>query len=167
MLRLTGIAALLLAPDAAPNEDVYGIHGSGLSNQTTTLLQSACSYQAKASDTRLAKPSTSKGGGEALGLNKFKNIQKAQAVKAERIAKKEEAKLIDTGIRVAATLWSTDGKRFSQITPIRITQVFGPEILVKAALDRLLSLVQGEFVRQYPEAKKLTWYIVLWISKLL
>lgn len=74
-----------------------------LTERASAIISSAQGYQAQASDPRLNKPSTARG--VEGGLNKLKNLSKAQTVVAERKAKREEANLVGTGIKVGATLW--------------------------------------------------------------
>lgn len=74
-----------------------------LTDGASAIISSAQRYQARASDPRLNKSSTARGA--EGGLNKFKNLGKAQVVAAERKAKREEANLIGVGIKVGATLW--------------------------------------------------------------
>ena len=68
------------------------------SNDALEILHSAAQYQVKASDT--SKPSAWEN--SEFSLKNFKNLKKAQSIVEERKAKKEEAKLLDTGIRVSA-----------------------------------------------------------------
>lgn len=78
----------------------------------SAVLQLASTYQSKASDKRLHNKVRTVGKPELeeRGLNKFpyKNLGKAHKVVEERKVKNNEAKLLDDGIRVGATLWSTD-----------------------------------------------------------
>jgi hypothetical protein len=76
------------------------------------VLQLASTYQSKTSDKRLynkvhtvGKPEL-----EEHELNKlpYKNLGKAHKVVKERKVKNSEAKLLNDGIRVGATLWSAD-----------------------------------------------------------
>ena len=83
--------------------------GMGLTEGASAVIVSAQEFQAKASDPRLKnKPSTARGADG--GLNKYKNLGKANLVVAERKNKREEANLIGigNGIKVSATLWSMD-----------------------------------------------------------
>lgn len=95
------MASLLLEQNTT--ESTGGDSDVGLTNGASAIISSAQGYQAKASDPQLSKPSTARGADG--GLNKFKNLEKAQAVVAERKAKREEANLVGVGIKVAATLW--------------------------------------------------------------
>jgi hypothetical protein len=102
ILSIPGVAALLF------EENTMGM-GDGLSEGASAAIISAQHFQAKASDPRLTnKPSTARGADG--GLNKFKNLGKANQVVAERKSKREEANLIGigNGIKVSATLWSME-----------------------------------------------------------
>lgn len=109
--------SILLADDShddslAQPEEGPGSHGSSLedttfSNNALEILHSAAQHQGKASDTRLStKPSAQENG--EFNLKNFKNLKKAHSIVEERKAKKDEAKLLDAGIRVSAMLWSLD-----------------------------------------------------------
>ena len=78
----------------------------------SAVLQLALTYQSKASDKRLHNKVRTVGKPELeeRGLNKlpYKNLGKAHKVVEERKVKNNEAKLLDDGIRVGATLWSAD-----------------------------------------------------------
>lgn len=95
ILSIPGIAALL-----------FEGMGIGLTEEASAVIVSAQQFQAKASDPRLNKPITARGADG--GLNKFKNLGKANQIVAERKAKRDEVNLvgIGNGIRVSATLWS-------------------------------------------------------------
>lgn len=75
----------------------------GLTDRASAIISSAQGYQAQASDPRLNKPSTARG--VEGGLNKFKNLGKAQIIVAERKVKRNEANLVGVGIKIGATLW--------------------------------------------------------------
>jgi hypothetical protein len=104
ILSISGVAALLF------EENMPGGDGNfGLTEEASAVIISARQFQAKASDPRLTnKPSTARGADG--GLNKFKNLGKANQVVAERKNKREEANLvgIGNGIKVSATLWSIE-----------------------------------------------------------
>jgi len=80
-------------------------HSDGvISDSALTLAQSATRFQTEASSGRL----TTKTGTRELETN-FKNLTKANAIKEERRAKRAfELKHKDSGIKVAASLWSLD-----------------------------------------------------------
>ncbi|EDQ99971.1 uncharacterized protein LACBIDRAFT_334558 [Laccaria bicolor S238N-H82] len=138
ILRIQGVTPLLLEQNAT---DMGGTFRQG--------------YQAQASDPRLNKPSTAHG--VEGGLNKLKNLSKAQTVVAERKAKREEANLVGTGIKVGATLWKIPEQgKMTKIEPIRVVHVFSPETETKDALGTLLGMVRKPFVDQYPDADMLT-----------
>jgi hypothetical protein len=86
----------------------------------SAVLQLASTYQSKASDKRLQNKVRTVGKPELeeSGLNKlpYKNLGKAHKVVEERKLKNNEAKLLDDGIRVGATLWSADGKAPKEVS---------------------------------------------------
>jgi hypothetical protein len=112
ILRMHGMAEILSA-NTEDDENLLDIdtlpHQSPVAS---AVLQLASTYQSKASDKRLHNKVRTVGKPELeeRGLNKFpyKNLGKAQKVVEERKAKNQEAKLLDDGIRVGATLWSAD-----------------------------------------------------------
>ena len=101
--------SILLANDSQGNGDEGGLDNldTTFSNDALEILHSAAQYQVKASDTRLSTKPSARENSE-FSLKNFKNLKKAQSIVEERKAKKEEAKLLDTGIRVSAMLWSLD-----------------------------------------------------------
>lgn len=96
-----------------------GTTGSTSTRSTlaTTVLELASTYQAGASDRRIGVgPSKTTGiKSVATGLHQFKNLEKAKTIQAERKSKKAEARLLDSGIRVAATVWVTEKNRLRQV----------------------------------------------------
>ena len=74
-----------------------------LMEHASAIISSTQRYQAQASDAWLNKPSIACGVGG--GLNKLKNLGKAQAVVAEWKAKRDKANLVGIGIKVGAMLW--------------------------------------------------------------
>lgn len=111
VLKKPGMAALLLAANRfTENENDVGT-SSTWSALATTILGSAYTYQQNASYKRLGvRPSKSTG--TSLGLNQFKNLSKAKAIQEERKTKKAEVQLKDVGIKVVATIWMSDKKKF-------------------------------------------------------
>jgi hypothetical protein len=108
ILKLPGMRSILLADDSQPPEgDEGGSENTALSNDALEILHSAAQYQVKASDTRLSTKPSARENSE-FNLKNFKSLRNAQSIVEERKAKKEEAKLLDTGIRVSAMLWSVD-----------------------------------------------------------
>lgn len=103
------------------NDETSGDSAAAIAEGTTSrselatlVLQSAIGHQLKASNTRLdgrATTNTTSRGLNSLG----KNLTKAQAIKAERKAKFEESKLINIGIKMAATLWSHHHNKLTQV----------------------------------------------------
>ena len=94
--------------------DVVSLAPPCRSSVASAVLQLASTYQSKASDRSLHNKVRTVGKPELeeCGLNKipYKNLGKANKVVEERKVKNNEAKLLDDGIRVGATLWSADGK---------------------------------------------------------
>lgn len=88
----------------------------------TSILHLASTYHSQASEPRLNNSVRTIGGGSqsrpATGLNKFKNLGKAnQALELWKV-KQEEAKLLDNGIRISAVLWMSDGLGVSNFTEV-------------------------------------------------
>ncbi len=99
ILMLPRMAEILLTMDNEGSSD--GV----ISDTALTVAQSAIRFQTEASTSgRL----TTKTGIRELETN-FKNLTKANAIKGERKAKRDfELKHKDSGIKVAASLWSLD-----------------------------------------------------------
>jgi len=105
--------AEILSADTQDDRNLLDIDTPpGQSPLASAVLQLAPTYQSKASDKRLHNKVCTVGKPELEehGLNKllYKNLGKAQKVVKERKVKNNEAKLLDDGIRVGATLWSAD-----------------------------------------------------------
>ena len=107
ILKMSGVAALLLNAVNTENENDVETTSSTRSALATTILKSAYTYQQNASDKRLGvgppKSATS-----SLGLSQFKNLMKAKAVQDERKLKKAEMQLKGVGIKIVATIWMSD-----------------------------------------------------------
>lgn len=116
---------LIMAPTPARN-NTQATAASGSSTRSAlamTILESASTYQAGASDRRIGVgPSSDNvtGKSKSMGLYKFKNLEKAKTVQAERKTKKAEARLIDSGIRVAATVWATEKNKLRQVSILQV-----------------------------------------------
>ena len=122
ILRMHGMAKIL-STDTQDNGnllDVISLAPPHQSSVASAVLQLASTYQSKASDKHLhnkvwtvRKPEL-----EDCRLNKlpYKNLGKANKVVKERKVKNNEAKLLDDGIRVGATLWSADGKAPKEVS---------------------------------------------------
>lgn len=107
-----GMAEILFA-DAQDDGNLSDIDTRPVQSPlASAVMQLASTYQSKASDKRLHNKvrTVGKPESEERGLNKppYKNLGKAQKVVEARKAKNNEAKLLDDGIRVGATLWSAD-----------------------------------------------------------
>lgn len=81
----------------------------------TTILESTSIYQAGASDRRIGVGPSKNVTSKTMGLHQFKNLEKVKTIMSERKSKKAEARLLDTGIRVVATVWATENNKFRQV----------------------------------------------------
>ena len=114
ILRMHGMAEILSA-DTQDDGNLSGIDTPPRQSPlASAVLQLASTYQSKASDKRLYNKVRTQAVGKpelgVRGLNKlpYTNLGKAHKVVEERKVKNSEAKLLDDGIRVGATLWSSD-----------------------------------------------------------
>ena len=114
---MRGMAEILYA-NTQDDENLSGIDTPPRQKPlASAVLQLASTYQSKASDKRLYNKVRTQAVGkpelEERGLNKlpYKNLGKAHKVVEDRKVKNNEAKLLDDGIRVGATLWSADSTR--------------------------------------------------------
>jgi hypothetical protein len=114
ILKMQGAAKLLLNNTCVEDDDTSETSNTR-SALATTVLESASTYQSKASDKRLGVGPSKTTKSTATGLHQFKNLDKAKAVMAERKVKKAEAQLLDSGIRVVATVWMTDKNKLRQV----------------------------------------------------
>lgn len=126
ILKIPGAMTLFMNNHAVDdNDDIIQAETAGSrtdctvtrSALATTILESASIYQAGASDRRIGVgPSkNAKSMAAPTGLHKFKNLDKAKSIQAERKSKKADARLLDSGIRVAATVWATDKNKLKQV----------------------------------------------------
>jgi hypothetical protein len=115
ILRMHGMAEILSA-DTQDDRNLSDIDTTPRQSPlASAVLQLASTFQSKASDKRLHNKVRTVGKAELeeRGRNKlpYKNLGKAQKIVEERKAKNNEAKLLDDGIRVGATLWSADNAK--------------------------------------------------------
>ena len=115
--------AKILSTDSQDNgnlSDVVSLAPPHQSSVASAVLQLASTYQSKSSDKRLHNKVRTVGKPELeeCGLNKlpYKNLGKANKVVEERKVMNNEAKLLDDGIRMSATLWSADGKAPKEVS---------------------------------------------------
>jgi hypothetical protein len=86
---------------------------------TNMILISAQAHQKKASDKRLSqRPSTALGADGGINLPFHKNAMKATGIQKEKKEKREEAKLLGKGIRIAATLWKVDSSKNNKLVEV-------------------------------------------------
>jgi hypothetical protein len=107
------MAEILLTMD--DDTTIRGSPGSTISDSALTVARSAIRFQSEASTSgRL----TTKTGIRELETS-FKNLTKANAIKAERKVKRDfELKHKDSGIKVAGSLWSLDEN--GKMTQVRV-----------------------------------------------
>ncbi|EDR01155.1 uncharacterized protein LACBIDRAFT_333554 [Laccaria bicolor S238N-H82] len=111
----------------------------------TSILHLASSYHSQASEPRLNNSIRTVGGvAQPRGLNKFKNLGKANQAVELRKAKQEEVKLLDNGIRISAVLWMVEGSsnQLTEIKTIRVVHVFEPTTSTCEAFDQLLGEIK-------------------------
>ena len=90
-----------------------------VSSNTANILISAQTHQKKASDKRLSqRPSTARGADGGINLPIHKNAMKATAIQKDKKEKREEAKLLGKGIRIAATLWKVDSSKNNKLVEV-------------------------------------------------
>ncbi|KAF8812039.1 hypothetical protein BYT27DRAFT_7208000 [Phlegmacium glaucopus] len=130
----------------------------GMNTQGTasSIIESAHIYQTQASGSRLAQTPIAYSQKGLAGL-KSRNLDIAARIKAERKVKSEEAKLLDVGIRVTASLWQESGNKIEQIKAFQSIERFDPNLSTKAALDTLLVGLRTDFQTKNPSTEQLTW----------
>lgn len=118
ILTRPGIAEILFGSGkTAAHRIEPGTSDGSSSAQATSILHLASSYQA--SEPRLNNSVRTVGGvAQSQGLNKFKNLGKANQAVELRKAKQEEAKLLDNGIRISAVLWMAEGSESNRLTEV-------------------------------------------------
>ena len=120
ILTKPGIAEILFGSGKTATHCIEpGTSDGSSSALATSILQLASSYHSQASEPRLNNSVRTVGGvAQPRGLNKFKNLGKANQAVALRKAKQEEAKLLDNGIRISAVLWMAEGSS-NRLTEVR------------------------------------------------
>ncbi|KAG6815137.1 hypothetical protein H0H87_004805, partial [Tephrocybe sp. NHM501043] len=95
------------------------------------------------------------------GLNKFKNLEAADKLRAKQGAKKAKAALVEQkrGIKITVTLWALalGHKRMDAVGQICVSHIFEDSVQLKATLEKLLERVVSEFQGLYPDARQLSW----------
>lgn len=89
-------------------------HGA-TSSASFSIIESARVYQTQASGSRLAQAPATYHAHKGLGHLKTRNLDAAAKVKAERKFKYDEAKLLDSGIRITASLWESYKNKIGQV----------------------------------------------------
>jgi len=120
ILTRPGIAEILFGSGkTAAHRIEPGTSDGSSSAQATSILHLASSYHSQASEPRLNNSVRTVGGvAQSRGLNKFKNLGKANQAVELRKAKQEEAKLLDNGIRISAVLWMAEGSESNRLTEV-------------------------------------------------
>lgn len=99
LLKMKGVSQLLFPP--AERDD----HG----DLAASILQSAATHQLRASDSRLGLgPPKTTVGSSSRGTS-FRSLSEASAYLHEKKAKKAEFKIKETGLKISATLWKSEG----------------------------------------------------------
>jgi hypothetical protein len=89
------------------------------SSNATNILISAQAHQKTASDKRLSqRPSTARGADGGINLLVHKNAMKATGIQKDKKEKREEAKLLGKGIRIATTLWKVDSSKNNKLVEV-------------------------------------------------
>lgn len=112
ILGLAGVAELVQPSQGgstAPMSETFT--QATISTMAERVINSARAFQPEASGPRFAQPPEINA---RAGLS-LKNLGKAAQVKLERKQKTQEAKLLDSGIRVSATLWQSNNNKITQV----------------------------------------------------
>jgi hypothetical protein len=121
LLKVSGLVNLLLEQGSTHKDDQMNYKNTmeQVSSNTTDILISAQAYQKKASDKRLSqRPSTARGADGGINLPVHKNVTKATEIQKEKKEKRDEAKLLGKGIRIAATLWKVDSSKNNKLVEV-------------------------------------------------
>jgi hypothetical protein len=121
LLNVTGLVDLLRR-STRKNDNLMNdkdMEQVGNNAAATNILISAQAHQKKASDKRLSqRPSTALGADGGINLPFHKNAIKATGIQKEKKEKREEAKLLGKGIRIAATLWKVDSSKNNKLVEV-------------------------------------------------
>jgi len=116
ILGLAGVAELVrrsrddsTAPALMPAAFTPAVASSTVAER---VINSARAFQPEASGPRFAHPVEPNVRAGHLSL---KNLGRAAQVKSEQKKKTQEAKLLDTGIRVSASLWQSSNNKITQV----------------------------------------------------
>jgi hypothetical protein len=116
ILTTPGIAGILFGSGKTPDSATTGDSSDAVA---TSILHLASSYQSKASEPRLNNSVRTVGSvSQPRSLNNFKNLGKAKQALELRKVKQDEAKLLDSGIRISAVLWMAEGPGASKLTEV-------------------------------------------------
>lgn len=120
LLKVSGLVSLLQGSTRKDDQMNY-MEQVSTSNNATNILISAQAHQKSASDKRLSqRPSTARGTDGGINLLQLvhKNAIKATGIQKDKKEKREEAKLIGKGIRIAATLWKVDSSKNNKLVEV-------------------------------------------------
>lgn len=123
LLNVSGVVGLFVeqGPGGSTHKDNQTDYKSmgHVSSNATNILISAQAHQKKASDKRLSQcPSTAIGADGGINLPIHKNAMKATGIQKDKKEKREEAKLLGKGIRIAATLWKVDSSKNNKLVEV-------------------------------------------------
>ena len=123
-LNVSGLVGLFIeqGPGNTHKDDQVDYKSMGhVSSNATDILISTQAHQKKASDKRLSqRPSTAIGVDGGINLPIHKNAMKATGIQKDKKEKREEAKLLGKGIRIAATLWKVDSSKNNKLVEFLI-----------------------------------------------
>lgn len=118
LIAIPGVLDLIESDEgnngSSRNKEKPASRGTNTQTVASSLIESARTYQTQASGSRLAQTPIAYAQKGLAGL-KSRNLDIAAQVKAERKAKNDEAKLLDTGIRITAGLWQESKNKIEQV----------------------------------------------------
>lgn len=183
LLTLPGVINLLQDDDV----EILPMNASAQNTDTdvtakaSKIINYAQIQQSNASTYRLGQKVRTVGTSSSSSHFDQRNLDKANQIQAERRQKRNDAKTLETNIRVSITGWLHEKpKKFTQVRtfstdyewfiyfPCHLLKVsllsyvrsFQAETLTSLVLDTLLEWVQAAWRKQHPSSKLLTWYFV-------
>ena len=142
ILELPGVSKLLLSGDnLIATNDSEGLDTGSLAS---ALLGQARAYQATASNYRIGQTVKTVG-----STSTQSNLAKVRQLQAQRQQKRDEAKQIETNIRICATLWQLHVGKLTQVC-LTVLRTFDIQSIKHPIRSRLCAMSRLSLLRLQP-----------------
>lgn len=178
LLKLPGVGQLLASEDDS-DEPILVTSGTGTNSKASQIISQAQIQKGNASTYRLGQTARTVGTATWSHPLGQKNLTKARLIQAERNQKRDEAKTLETNIRISITgwlhekpkkltqvciIWSSLARSLFcnssvdfQVSLLSYVKAFQADTTTQVVLDTLLEWVQSAWQRQHPYSNQLTW----------